>query len=74
MDEEKIVYAIVLKWPKGGKLKLGVPILSKSSSIAMLGYSQDLQVQYIIVPKLYYQLFVQFFPHICEQYFLIFYI
>ncbi|KAJ9592723.1 hypothetical protein L9F63_015603, partial [Diploptera punctata] len=43
-ENEKIVYAIVLNWPPGGKLKLGAPqLLMNSSAIYMLGHNQDLQ-------------------------------
>ena len=49
---EKIVYAIVLNWPQEGKLQIGAPQLTDSSSITMLGYSHDLKVSNSFFPKL----------------------
>ncbi|KAK7112160.1 alpha-L-fucosidase-like [Littorina saxatilis] len=34
-----VVYAILLKWLKGNVLELGTPIVSRQSSITLLGYS-----------------------------------
>ncbi|XP_069692576.1 alpha-L-fucosidase-like [Periplaneta americana] len=40
---DKIVYAIVLNWPRGGKLILAAPRLVQESTITLLGHTQDLQ-------------------------------
>ncbi len=37
---EKAVYAYVLDWPKGNVLKLAAPIVTESTKITLLGYSQ----------------------------------
>lgn len=40
-----LVYAMILNWPRDGNLKLGSPQLVNESTVTLLGYSQDLQVQ-----------------------------
>jgi hypothetical protein len=40
-----VVYAITLNWPKDGILKLAAPQLVQNSTVTLLGYGQDLQVQ-----------------------------
>jgi len=41
----RVVYAIVLNWPKNERLKLAAPQLVPESTVTLLGYSPDLQVQ-----------------------------
>lgn len=43
IDNEKFVYAVVLKWPKGNKLFLEAPVTTLQTSVHLLGYKAPMK-------------------------------